>query len=185
MGFDEIFVHMVDNYYTTGEAYWADSTVVISLAKRADALRDILIGSVAPELILIDTNFNFRSLHHSDSPYMIVMFYEHDCGHCKKEISELKNWLSEDSLGLQIFAVCTDTSINKWKKFIVKEKLNWINVNGTRSVTADYHTLYDIRSTPTLFLLNEQKEIIAKRILAAQMKPFLLNYHRNKQLKKN
>lgn len=182
MGFDEIFVHMVDNYYSTGEAYWADSTVVKSLAKRADALRDILIGSVAPELILIDTNFNFISMHHSEAPYMLVLFYEHDCGHCKKEIGEIKKWLAEDSLGIKVFAVCTDTSISKWKQYIVDQKLDWINVNGTRSVTADYHTLYDIRSTPTLFLLNEQKEIIAKRILASQLEPFIRNYHRNKQL---
>ncbi len=185
MGFDEIFVHMVDNYYSLGEAYWADPSVVKSLAKRADALRNILIGSVAPELILIDTSFNFVSLHHTEAPYMLVLFYEYDCGHCKKEISEIKNWLAEDSLGMKIFAVCTDTSINKWKQFIVNQKLEWVNVNGTRSVTPDYHTLYDIRSTPTLFLLNEKKEIIAKRILTAQMKPFLRNYHRNRQLIKD
>lgn len=185
MGFDEIFVHMVDNYYSQGEAYWADSSIVKSLAKRADALRDILIGAVAPELILIDTNFNFKSLHRSESPYTIVMFYEYDCGHCKKEIQEIKKWLAEDSLGIQVFAVCTDTSINKWKNFIIKQKLEWINVNGTRSVTADYHTLYDIRSTPSLFLLNERKEILAKRILTVQMRPFLENYIRHKQRNKS
>jgi len=183
MGFDEIFVHMVDNYYAIGEAYWADSSVVKSLTKRADELRSILIGSKAPELILMDTNGQFRSLHYTIAPYTIVMFYEWHCGHCKKEIGEMKKWLAKDTLGIKVFAVCTDTNLVKWKEFVVKQEMNWVNVNATRSVTADYHTLYDIRSTPSLFLLNEDKEIIAKRILTEQMEPFLRNYHRNKQRK--
>ncbi|RLD54358.1 MAG: hypothetical protein DRJ05_14835, partial [Bacteroidetes bacterium] len=41
MGFDEIFVHMVDTYYATGEAYWADSTVVKSISKHANSLRPV------------------------------------------------------------------------------------------------------------------------------------------------
>jgi len=181
MGFDEIFVHMVDNYYAKGEAYWADSSVVKSLTKRADALRPILIRKTAPELILIDTNGAFLSLHHVPAKYMVVMFYELDCGHCKDEIKELKAWYEDNDLGLEVFAVCTDTSLTKWKKHIKEYDLNWINVNGTRSITPDYHDLYDIRMTPTLFLLDREKNIIAKRLNTEQLRPFLVNYHKKKQ----
>jgi len=181
MGFDEIFVHLVDSYYVTGEAYWSDFTVVASLSKRADALRPILIGSTAPELILIDTNYSFLSLHYSMAKYMTLIFYEIDCNHCKKEISDLKAWYKNNDLEFQVFAVNTDTSLIKWKKFIVDNDLKWINANGTRSISPDYHQLYDIRTTPTLFLLDEKKRIIAKRLKTEQLIPFLENYHKNKQ----
>ncbi len=181
MGFDEIFVHMVDTYYTTGEAYWSDSTVVASLSKRADALRPILIGGTAPDLILIDTNYSFLSLHYSPADYILLLFYEIDCNHCKKEINKLKAWYENNDLGLQVFAVNTDTSLVKWKKFIVDNDLKWINVNGTRSITPDYHQLYDIRTTPTFFLMDQKKKIIAKRLKTEQLIPFLENYHKNKQ----
>lgn len=176
MGFDEIFVHMVDTYYATGNAFWTDSTTLKSLVKNANALRPILIDEIAPELILIDTAGKFVSLHHSPAKYMIVLFYESDCGHCRSEIKELKQWTDTQDMGLQVFAVCTDTSLVKWKKFIKSSQLNWINVNATRSITRDYHQLYNISMTPTIFLLDEKKKIIAKRLKAEQLIPFLRNY---------
>jgi len=90
MGFDEIFVHMVDNYYAKGKAYWADSSVVKTLAERSNELRNALIGSFAQNLILLDTNGSFKSLYNYPAEYMIVLFYESDCSHCKKVINEFK-----------------------------------------------------------------------------------------------
>lgn len=178
MGFDEIFVHMVETYYSTGEAYWSDSTVVRSLSKRADALRPILIGEKAPELILIDTVGSFVSLYYSPARYMVLIFYETDCGHCRKEIDSMKEWYQNNEFGVEVFAICTDTSLVEWKNFIVENELNWINVNGTRSVTQDYHDLYDVNMTPTIFLLDEKKKIIAKRLKMEQLIPFLENYEK-------
>jgi thiol-disulfide isomerase/thioredoxin len=181
MGFDEIFVHMADNYYATGEAFWADSSVVKSITKRANELRNILIGSFAPNMILLDTAGGFTSLYHVPSEYVIVMFYETDCGHCQKEVEKLKPFTDTTNLDIQVYAVCTDTSLNDWKKFIHKNQLNWVNVNGTRSITPDYHDLYSISMTPTLFLLDKRKKIIAKRLKSDQLIPFLENYDKNKQ----
>ncbi len=178
MGFDEIFVHMVDNYYAKGEAYWADSSVVKSLVERSDELRKVLIGNYAQELILIDTAGTFKSLYSFPANYMIVLFYESDCSHCKKEIKELKDWYLDNSINAKIFAVNTDTSLVKWKKFITEQELNWIHVNGTRSITQDYHFLYDIRTTPTIYLLDNKKKIIAKRLKTDQLFPFLENYEK-------
>lgn len=178
MGFDEIFVHMVDEYYSTGEAYWADSSVVNSLEKRAKALHNVLIGNQAQNLILIDTSGSFRSLYHEVAPYTIVLFYEHDCSHCLREIEELQTWYNDNEIGFEVFAVCVDTSLSKWKKFIIDQKLSWVNVNGTRSISPDYHDLYDISMTPTIFLLDEKKKILAKRIKTEQLRPFLENYNR-------
>ncbi|MCF8404826.1 MAG: DUF5106 domain-containing protein [Bacteroidales bacterium] len=181
MGFDEIFVHMVDNYYAKGEAYWADSSLVKSLSKRSQELHNVLIGHPAKDLILLDTNERFKSLYREEAPYMVVLFYEYDCGHCRREIDALKKWYDNNEIGFQVFAVCTDTSLTKWKEFVKKKNLTWINVNGTRSVTPDYHQLYDINITPTIFLLDDKKKILAKRIKTDQLKPFLENYHKAKQ----
>lgn len=182
MGYDEIFVHMVDKYYSQGHAYWADSTIVASLMKRADELRQVLIGSQAQNMILIDSMGGFKSLYAVEANYTLIMFYEISCSHCRKEIAELKSWYPDNTFGLEIFAVCTDTSLSDWKKFLIEQKLDWIHVNGTRSVTPDYHDLYDIRVTPTLYLLDDRKKIIAKRLKADQLFPFLENYNNRKSI---
>ncbi len=185
MGFDKIFVHMVDAYYSTGKAFWAAPTVVKSITERANALRTILIGETAPEMILLDTANGFTSLHHTEAEFLIVLFYEYGCGHCKKEIKKMKNWIDSVDYDLNVFSVCTDTSLIKWKKFIKEYNItDWVNVNGTRSVTSDYHDLYDVNMTPTIFLLDEKKKIIAKKLKTDQLRPFLDNYIIQRQLVK-
>ncbi len=182
MGFDEIFVHMIDTYYSTGRAFWTGQSTLKILEERADALRNILIGAEAPNMILLDTSGGFVSLYQQQAPYTIVLFYEYGCSHCRKEIEALKKWDMADSLNFKVFAVCTDTNLVEWKKFIRKQDLNnWIHANATRSITPDYHELYDIRVTPTIFLLDNRKKIIAKRLKVDQLIPFLEHYEKTIQ----
>jgi len=58
--------------------------------------------------------------------------------------------------------------------------MDWINVDGPRTLTPEYHGLYDITSTPVIYILNEQKEIIAKRLSVDQIEKFLENYYRKR-----
>lgn len=178
MGFDEIFVHMVDKYYSTGEAYWVNPTVKENIMERADQLRNVLLGNVAPNMIMLDTNRRPVSMHNIQAKYTLLFFWDTDCGHCKKETPKLKKFYEEkgDEYGLEVFAICTDTSYSKMKKYIRQNELEWINVNGPRSLTGDYHDDYDIYSTPVMYLLDEKKVIIAKRILTDQLMDFIPKY---------
>lgn len=55
MGFDKVFVHLVDRYFKTGKAtgIYQDDSVIDVVIKRANVLRPLLVGSPAPELSLI------------------------------------------------------------------------------------------------------------------------------------
>jgi len=55
MGFDKVFVHLSDKYLKNGEGVgiYQDEAVINSIIKRADLLKPLLIGSVAPELYTI------------------------------------------------------------------------------------------------------------------------------------
>ena len=57
--------------------------------------------------------------------------------------------------------------------------MNWINVDGPRTLTGDYHDQYDIISTPVIYILNSKKEIIAKRLPADKVENFLENYSKS------
>jgi hypothetical protein len=54
-----------------------------------------------------------------------------------------------------------------------EKQLDWINVNGYYSASGDFHDTYDIYSTPVMYLLNEEKEIIAKRLLTKELQMFI------------
>ena len=178
MGFDKIFVHVVDKYYVTGQATWVSSDIREKIIKKANKIRPLLIGEKAPNMIMLDTNNQLVSMHNISSKYLMLLFWDPDCSHCEHEIPIIQSFYSENraKYGLEIFAICSDTSLVKMKNAIKKKKMNWINVNGPRTVTGDYHEQYDIISTPVIYLLNENKEIIAKRLAGDKIGYFLDNY---------
>jgi thiol-disulfide isomerase/thioredoxin len=56
MGFDKVFVHMSDNYFKTGRAtgIYQDEESVQRIIKRADKLKPITVGAIAPDISLVD-----------------------------------------------------------------------------------------------------------------------------------
>lgn len=176
MGMDEVFVALGKKYYTTGEAYWVNDATLKRMTKRINTLDRILIGKKAPNMIMQDTLMNLRSLDDVIGNYTIIMFWDPDCGHCKTEIHQAQPWVAENAekYNIKIFSVCSDTSIVKWKNKIHEYKIqDWINVDGPRSLTENYHDLYDIISTPTIYLLDKDKKILAKRLSWSQTTDFI------------
>ncbi len=171
MGFDAIFVHMADKYYKTGLADWLYGQVVTNIIDRSNELKPLLIGKKGPNLVLLDTNNHIHSLHALPNKYSIILFWSTDCGHCKREMPKLKEFYDnyKDIYDFEVFAVNTDTNYSAWKSYVVEHRLPWLNVSGYRSVIGNYHKLYDIYSTPTIYVLDEKKNIIAKKILTKQI----------------
>ncbi len=179
MGHDGILVYLSDNYFSKGKAPWLHEDVLKNILDEADKRRGSLIGNLAPNLIMQDTSFKPRSLHDISNKYTILYFWDPECGHCKKETPKLVEFYENyaDSLDVEIFAVCADTNMSEMKEYIRTKNMSFINVNGPRSYTADYHDIYNIFSTPVIIVIDENKKIIAKRLASEQLSKFLKDYN--------
>jgi len=177
MGHDAVFVHMVDKYYKTGKAFWASDAVLTKILQRADKIRPILIGSFAPNMALLDTTLkSYIQLWSIQAAYTVMIFWDPDCGHCKKEVEKVnKFYIDEGKLyDMKVYSICTDTSLTRWKEKIKEKEIeHWINVNGTRSALGNYQELYDVFATPLIFILDKDKKIIAKKIGAENVSYFI------------
>ncbi len=182
MGFDAIFVHVADRYYATGEATWVSKTTNDNIVKKANRLKPLLLGKKAPEMIMVDTSNQLVSMHNTRANLLILLFWDPDCGHCEHEIPAIRDFYQryKEDYGLEVMAICSDTSLVKWKKSIRKNNMNWINVDGPRSLSGNYHEQYDITTTPEIYILNEQKEIIAKHLRHDQIELFIKNQRQKK-----
>lgn len=174
MGMDAVFVDLVEKYYKTNQAVWADSVTLFKIKDRADHLKPLLLGKVAPNLTLKDTLGVYQTLFNVKNRFTILVFWDPDCSHCKKEIPKLH---SEFEAGIkakdvQVFAVCTETERKKWTEFIKKENLNWINVADIE-LQNPFRSIYDIHSTPVVYVLDRNKKILAKRIPVEKINEFL------------
>jgi len=173
MGIDAVFVHIADTYYLNGKAPWSDTTLMKELRKRVDKMRPNLIGKQAPELKLVSIDNRVVSLYAVESKFTILVFWEPTCGHCQKEIPKLfQMYQKVRTKGVEVLAVHTQTDTTEWKKFVRKYDMDWINVYDP-FMFSNFHELYDIYSTPTIYLLDEKKKILAKRMGVDQLEDML------------
>ncbi|MDR1793663.1 MAG: DUF5106 domain-containing protein [Bacteroidales bacterium] len=176
IGQDAIFVHMVKNYYEKGRCPWVDPAVLERMVERADILDKILLGKKAPELIMPDSNNAWHSLYEFNTKYTILWFWNLDCGHCKTatpKLIELYNRAHKE-LDFEVFAVCEGSDTTRWKKAIIEKGLPWLNV-GRNTANLNYHTVYDVTTTPSLYVLDKEKRIICKKIDVDHLEEFLRN----------
>jgi thiol-disulfide isomerase/thioredoxin len=179
MGLDEVFVDLYDVYFKSGEMdFWANDQLKKNLKERADQLRLSLVGNPAPNMIMMDQNKQMKSLYGIKNKYTVIYFFDPDCGHCKKETPVLNSFYQDTKFDVEVFAVSADTSMVKMQKYIKDMNLNWISVNGPRTSTGSYHNSYDAMTTPTIYVLNDKKKIIAKKIPAAKLEDFLTQYEK-------
>ena len=66
--------------------------------------------------------------------------------------------------GVKVYAVRTEGDEKLWKEFIEKHQLkDWINVYDPEH-TSNYRSMYDVYSTPVIYILDEKKIIRGKRL---------------------
>jgi peroxiredoxin len=185
MGMDAVFVHMADTYYLKGRCFWIDTAVERKIRERADILRPLLIGKICPDTYCADTSGNYVPLHSLKSKYIVLAFWDADCGHCQKEIPKLFSIYNEKLKvkGTMVYAATIERDNKSWTKFLREKKMfapGWFNVRDQFNHT-DFHKTFDVYSTPVIYILDEKKKIIAKRIGVEQITEFLENYDKRKK----
>jgi len=191
MGFDAVFVHEAKKYYATKQAYWVEEKQNKKIVDRANQLDSILIGKTAPNLIMQDSlvgltpDFNTYSLLDIKAKYVLVLFWDPDCGHCQKEIPKLVDLYDKlkTKYGIEIYAVGCVSELGPWRKYIRDHKLRWINVVDAFNKN-NYKRKYDIYSTPVIYILDGNKKIIAKRLEADQIEGFFEQYMKILEMQK-
>jgi peroxiredoxin len=173
---DRVYVHLADKYYCDkkgpfGGAFWVDQEQLDKICKNANELRPVRCGELAPNLILNTLDGKQVELHKIKAEYVIVYFWDPDCGNCKKQSAKLVELYDQlKARGVEIFGICSK-SYEDFDKCLKKaEELNmkWINT-GDPYYQARAKQLYDIKMTPFIYLLDKDKKILFKRLEADQV----------------
>ncbi|MGE5348415.1 MAG: thioredoxin-like domain-containing protein [Actinomycetota bacterium] len=178
MGHDGVVVHLADRVYLAGKAPWASEEYISDLRKRIERLRPNLIGNKAPELLMGSFAGHYVSLYDSEAEFTIVYFWEPDCGHCKETTPKLKEYYDRNkSSGIEVFAVCTHHDREKWERYIVDNGLSWVNGWDPQRMSR-FDFLYNVESTPLIYILDRNKKIIAKRLAIEDVPSFIDSYRK-------
>jgi hypothetical protein len=178
MGHDAVMVKLADDIYLSGKADWVTKEFKTDLKKQIDLIRPNLIGKKAENIVMDSYKGIFVSLDDVEKDFTILYFWEPDCGHCKESTPKLKAYYDKPKdYTLEVFAVCTTSDKAKWTKYIEDNKLTWINGwDPQRSSHYDFY--YNVQSTPTVYVLDSKKKIIAKKLAVEEIGPFIENYRK-------
>ncbi len=119
----------------------------------------------------------FKTLYQVNAKYTVLVFWAIDCDHCRKEVPKLNESLKElkGKTDVKVFAVQTrDDMIDDWRKFIIQNKLDFINVCDPVHLNNTKET-FDINSTPVIYLLDREKRIKGKKLSAEQVVEVIKN----------
>ncbi len=193
IGMDAVYVHIVMNYYAKGEASWVEPEKLLEIVDNATKTEPLLIGKISPEILMPtldvegtliamekeeDEQKKFVlgekvSLHKLDSPYKVLFIWAPDCGHCKKSMPKMIDFYNNyKDKGVELFAICHQNykSTPACAEFIKErpEMLQWINVTDPY-FRSRYQSLYNVKSTPQIYILDDKNEILFKRLGADQL----------------
>ncbi|MDR3184523.1 MAG: redoxin domain-containing protein [Prevotellaceae bacterium] len=173
MGMEKVAIYIGDKYILTGKADWIEGEAKQKIKDFVEHNRYSLIGMQAKDLKLQSITGQFESIYDITSPYLVLVFYEPDCGHCRKQVPLIYDvYKKYRNKGVQVFAVCGEYKYDKWAKFVTENKLDWINVwdgyekQDNVSIGSHFREYYNVYTTPQVYLLDKDKKIIGRRLNA-------------------
>ncbi len=175
MGMDALFVDLAREYYLSGDAFWASEASLEKIRENVRFLENNLIGMTAPDLTLESYDGRYMNLHQITADYTLVLLYEPGCSHCSTFVPRLYNevYLPLKDQGVEVFAIYSMDDKKAWGDFLKKHELfEWINVWDEHHVSR-FKILYDGRTTPGIYVLDEDKKIVAKKLTVDQVKRLL------------
>ena len=183
---DAVFVHLFEKYFSQKTYPWLTENGKKVITDRAYSLMANIMGTPAADVELPDTTDKKISLYDIKAPFVLVAIWDPTCGHCKETLPKLDSAYQArwKKLGLRLFGLAKESDGKKsdWLNFIHDHRLaDWTHVYYSKQDDAarvntgipSYSQLYDVQSFPTLYLLDKDKRIIAKKLTLEQVDEIL------------
>ncbi|MGJ1421573.1 DUF5106 domain-containing protein [Sphingobacterium spiritivorum] len=173
-----------DRYYESVLRYLTESETVSAdkkqeyakLLKRVQKNKE---GTQASSFAVTLQSGEIIQLRDIESPLLLLVFYEPDCTSCQTIIRKMKgipelNDLIDNKKTLKILAVYAVGNGEIWKDYFPHMPANWLNgIDKKQNIIRN--NIYDLRASPTMYLLDQHQDVILKDTDLSQLMYFLLN----------
>jgi thiol-disulfide isomerase/thioredoxin/predicted CopG family antitoxin len=181
MGMENVAIHLIDNYYLEGKVQNTDEKFMHEISDYANKFRHTLIGKQAANLKMETINGQYETLYDIDAPYILLYFFDSNCGHCKEETPKIYEVYEKyRNKGLAAYCVYSQNKKNEWIAYVAKHNMQWTNVWDPDNVN-DFRRKYSIYSVPQVYILDRDKKIIGRRLGPESLEKMLGNLFKNKK----
>ncbi len=145
---------------------------------RLSNMQNSMVGSKGRDILLYDVNGKAQSLYEQckKNKVTLLVYWISWCTRCKKETPEIERLYEQyKKYGLGLFAVSVDEKKEEWEKALAVNKLSGINVSELVPLKeSKVLPLYNVTTTPAVFLLDRDGKILAKGVYGAQLEAQIL-----------
>ncbi len=127
------------------------------LKHRLETLKKLIPGNKTPEIEIGDIK-----LSKIKKKYTLVLFYASWCPHCNEIIPELQAFYTDFKPNVEVVSISIDTSKTEYKSYVNKVKMQWLNECDFKGWDTQAAIDYGVYVTPNMFLLDEEKKIVAR-----------------------
>lgn len=156
---EKVQMHLADHYLDET----CQSDLVALVLSRMEGYKKMSEGGQAPDFILRDVEGKSYQLSRMESPWVLVMFWSSTCEGCRKLMPDLHQWyLTENNMDLEVVAISMDTSVLNFEYLYEQIAPRWITAHDPLGWHGKVASDYYVYATPSLFLLDRQRKIVAK-----------------------
>ena len=127
------------------------------------AIKNTTIGAVLPDYSFTSnvSNTKAKKLSGVKADKKVVLFWSSTCSHCLKELPIIsENYQKLKKKNIEVIAFALDSDSKSYKETIAS--LPWINDTELKGWQSSYTETYNVRATPTYFVLDKNGKIIEK-----------------------
>jgi thiol-disulfide isomerase/thioredoxin len=119
------------------------------------------IGRIAPDFSWEEKGKNFKLSTLNDADQYVLVFWSTSCSHCLREIPELHTY-TQNKKDVKVIAFALEKDAFVWENYSKTNLYDWHNVLGLNKWENKTARTYQIHATPSYFILDKNKKIIAK-----------------------
>lgn len=151
-------------------------TINGDLAKQLQTYQAMKKGNIAPDIVFDGENFapNYtpnsipKKLSDIKSSYTVVVFGASWCPKCTEEMPEIaKKYITWKNAGVEVVFISLDEDADAYRKFV--RNFPFVSTCDYKKWNSDIVKNYYVFGTPTMYLLNNKREIILRPNSVKQM----------------
>lgn len=129
--------------------------------KEKEALFASEIGRTAPDFSWTENGKPYKLSTLNDANHYVLVFWSTGCSHCLREIPQLHSYMKEKA-NLKVVGFALEKEAFVWETYKKANLNGWHNVLGLNKWENKTARTYQINATPTYFILDKYKKIVAK-----------------------
>jgi hypothetical protein len=159
---EEFFIHILE---TVVEGDVLDDVSKIRPTMMLELVMKNRVGNKSTDFAFTVAGDSVQTLHRQDASFLLLLFYNPHCGSCKMAIENINtsSFLQayRDSGQFRAVAIYPGNDFEEWDAYRAEVPDTWIN-GYDHNGAIDEDLLYDIKEIPTIYLLDEEKNVILK-----------------------